>query len=65
MAKGKTDYDPLACIPSADIVRRRLHEERRIVKGLEVLLETAERIETGTDTGGDTSRERTSEVTPC
>ena len=65
MAKSKTDYDPLSCIPSADIVRRRLHEERRIVKRLEVLLETAERLETVTETRDDIPRDRTLEVTPC
>ena len=65
MAKTKTDYDPLSCIPSADVVRRRLHEERKIVKRLEVLLETAERIEAVTDVGRQTPHELTSEVASC
>ena len=65
MARTKTVYDPLSCIPSADVVRRRLHEERKIVKRLEVLLETAERIETVTDLEKQAPNELTSEVMSC
>lgn len=39
------EYDPLACMPSADITRRRLRDAERIAERLRILLEVCERIE--------------------
>jgi hypothetical protein len=40
-----TENDPLRCIPSARIVRRRLLETEAEAAKLRILLDTAERIE--------------------
>lgn len=41
----KREYDPLALIPSAATLRRKLDEARERVRKLRVMLTTAERIE--------------------
>ncbi len=49
-------YDPLACIPSAEAVRRRLSETRELARRLGVLLKTAEELER--DTGAEPSADQ-------
>jgi hypothetical protein len=41
----KRDYDPLAFIPSADVIRRQLAEAEELARRWRVLLHTAEQIE--------------------
>jgi hypothetical protein len=41
----KASYDPLSCIPSSGVIRKRLTETRELARRLSVLLRTAERIE--------------------
>lgn len=38
-------FDPLACIPSADAIRKRLDETRELARKLAILLKTAEGLE--------------------
>ena len=45
MAKQRTTYDPLACIPSVRIIEQRLRDAERETRRLRVLLKTAKAIE--------------------
>ncbi|MCH7729880.1 MAG: hypothetical protein IH991_25930 [Planctomycetes bacterium] len=54
-------YDPLKCIPSANVVRKRLAEIQEQARRLDILLRTAEEIELREKAerrqGGDDDRE--------
>lgn len=39
-------FDPLACIPSPDVVRRKLEDALTLAERLRILLDVAERIST-------------------
>lgn len=44
MSKRRTDYDPLACIPSVTIIEQRLQDAECEARRLRVLLKTAKAI---------------------
>ena len=46
MAKRRTEYDPLDCIPSVDVIEQRLSDAQREARRLRVLLRTARAIAT-------------------
>lgn len=45
----RTQFDPLACIPSSEAIREPLDETERLARRLRILLRTAEAIERGGD----------------
>ena len=45
MSRAKREHDPLNCIPSAEVIRRRLKATEETARKLRVLLKTAEAIE--------------------
>ena len=45
MTKRRTEYDPLACIPSVPIIEQRLKDAECESRRLRVLLKTAKAIE--------------------
>ncbi len=45
MSKRRTEYDPLACIPSVPIIEKRLQDAECEARRLRVLLKTAKAIE--------------------
>lgn len=40
----RTEYDPLAMIPSPDAIRKRLEQTERLADRLRILLDVADRI---------------------
>ncbi|QJW93125.1 hypothetical protein [Frigoriglobus tundricola] len=48
-------YNPLACIPSPEIVRRKLHETEALAARLRILLDLAERLRAPLDSPTATS----------
>lgn len=56
------EYDPLSCIPSADAVRKRLAARLEEARKLEILLRTAEQIESAGE--GRTEAQGAKEVEP-
>jgi len=46
MHKRRTAYDPLACIPSSEVIEQRLKDAESEARRLRVLLATAKAIET-------------------
>ncbi len=42
---GQREYDPLAVIPSAHVLRQRLETTRRLADRLRIMLDVAERLE--------------------
>ena len=53
----KRDYDPLALIPSADTLRKKLAEVQERARRLRVLLRTAEEIERQQAKSTDTTQQ--------
>ena len=50
---SRRNYDPLDCIPSADVVRAKLEETLSLAQRLRILLDLAERLRLPLAKGSD------------
>lgn len=50
---ARRSYDPLDCIPSADVLRAKLREAETFAERLRILLAVAERLQLPLTTGAD------------